>query len=420
MTRASMSLIAALSAVLFFLHLAPAFAQSPAATTAFDGRVLERETTIVGTTCSNSAVGIVYDLPGGMQSEDPATLRIVSSRGELARTRIGPEANYILWGAGERRSMAKLCGATSDRGNVLVIAIPQSAFPALGADSVEALVLQLGQAVGIRGQKPATQTIAGRTFKNLQSHGESNAGGKHQELFVAIYATEMDSYALVWQFSAHEPNQLTSMLDSLDSLKLSPSVTASATGDSRVALKRQAIRSDFQARMSRFLTAWLTERDQARTLSFIAAGAYNMPAIIGTYCDGWYKKGMSTSQTEKVIAENLAGVPADVPKGTGTQDIFKAWDRLPPEWIEASLNDVTKDHFLVASLDRGSLNRLFPGEFAQSDYEKFLEKQAKAAGNLYWIVFPQLQTDGDVFVIFTLWQELHGTWSIIHIDAVCQ
>ncbi len=50
----------------------------------------------------------------------------------------------------------------------------------------------------------------------------------------------------------------------------------------------------------------------------------------------------------------------------------------------------------------------------------FLENRTKGNGNTYWVVFPELRPDGDIFVIFTVWQKIQGTWNITHVDVVCQ
>jgi hypothetical protein len=36
------------------------------------------------------------------------------------------------------------------------------------------------------------------------------------------------------------------------------------------------------------------------------------------------------------------------------------------------------------------------------------------------VVFPEIMPDGDLFVIFTLWQKSSGPWKITDIDTVCQ
>ena len=62
---------------------------------------------------------------------------------------------------------------------------------------------------------------------------------------------------------------------------------------------------------------------------------------------------------------------------------------------------------------------LFSEVFAGSEYHKFLESEIREGEGVYWAVFPELQPDGDIFVIFTLWQKSAG-WNIAHVDAVCQ
>lgn len=420
MTSSRLWCLVALSVLVPLLRVPRTFAQSPTTAATFDGRAVEDQSKVAGTTCSNAAVGITYDLPGTMPAEDPHALRVVESRGELARTGIGPEADYILWGARERRFMAQLCGAGNDRWNIVVIAVPQRIAATVGGGNVEVIVMQLSQTLGIRGGKLQNQLIAGRAFTYVESQGQGNIGGKPQEFYAATYATEGNSYVFVWQLFSLDSKQMTAMVDSLKSVKLASPVPEPVQASPQRNMKSLQIPPGFHARFSEFLAAWLVQRDKAKTLSFIAPEAYSAPAMIGTYCDGWYKRDMLPSQAEKIIADNLMGVPDGFPQGTKSQDMFQAWDRLPPEWTDASLNDISKDHYLVASIDAQSLSGLFPDQFAHSDYEQFLEKEVKTAGSMYWAVFPVLQRDGDVFVIFTLWQHRRDAWSIAHIDVVCQ
>jgi hypothetical protein len=114
------------------------------------------------------------------------------------------------------------------------------------------------------------------------------------------------------------------------------------------------------------------------------------------------------------------GVPSAFPKNTPPSAVFKAWDHLPPPWVSAAANDVAADHFLIARLDSDSLARIFSGVFARSDYHVFLQSEIQKGGSAYWAVFPELSPDGDIFVIFTLWQKSGKTWNITHIDVVCQ
>ncbi|MGH9540744.1 MAG: hypothetical protein ACRD2H_02540 [Terriglobales bacterium] len=114
------------------------------------------------------------------------------------------------------------------------------------------------------------------------------------------------------------------------------------------------------------------------------------------------------------------GVPRDYPNGTQAATMFRAWGRLPGAWISEAANEVAKDHFLVAALDAASLDRIFSGDFAGSDYGRYLRQQIAKSGNGYWVVFPDLMSNGDVFVIFTVWQKTGGRWGITDVDVVCQ
>ena len=390
----------------------------------FDARAIERATTISGRTCSNRLVGVTYELPEGMQAEDAAATRIVKARGERGRTGIGPEAEYILWGSDERQSMAYLCSGSDERGQAMVIAIPLSALRSYGPDALEKLVESFGQAMGANGGKPSAETIAGRAFKHAESHGVVHGGpGEQKEVFLSTYTTEANSYAILFNIVGYEQKHLANLSGMMGSVKFENATGAqgaTAVQPSRLGGTRHEIAPDFQRRLTEFMTAWLTERDQEKTLSFVDKAAFEAPPVIGTYCSGWYREGWPTDQAKRMIFENLMGVPKEFSKNASAQDIFKAWDRLPPEWTDESANDIGQDHFLIAALDHDSLGRLFRDEFTESAYKNFLGKEVEKHDRLYWVVFPELAHDGDVFVVFTLWRKIGDAWGIVHIDIVCQ
>jgi hypothetical protein len=156
-----------------YLFLLPGGAggQTQSATPEFDSRVVESATTISGRTCLNPLIGLTYELPEGMQVQDARTTRIVKARGERGRTGIGPEAEYILWGSGERHSIVLLCGGASERGQVMVTAIPLPVLRSYGPGGLERLVEAPGQAIGAREGKSSSETLAGHVYKHAESHG---------------------------------------------------------------------------------------------------------------------------------------------------------------------------------------------------------------------------------------------------------
>lgn len=415
-----------LSWVTAYLFLLPGGAggQTQNAPPEFDARVVESATTISGRTCLNPLIGFTYELPEGMQVQDARTTRIVKARGERGRTGIGPEAEYILWGSGERHSIVLLCGGASEQGQVMVTAIPLPVLRSYGPGGLEKLVEAPSQAIGAEGGKSSAETFAGRVFSHAESHGViREARGMQKEVFVSTYATEANSYAVLWNFVAYKQKDMKNFTAAMNSVKIeapTPASAATVAQPSRQEEAKQETAPDFQRRLTEFMTAWLTERDQAKAFSFVDKAAYEAPPVIGTYCSGWYRRGASVDQTRSIISANLMGVPSEFPKNTATQDIFTAWNRLPPEWTTESANDVGKDHFLIAMLYHDSLGRIFRDQFTESAYKKFLEQEVEKHGHLYWAVFPELMRDGDVFVIFTLWQAIDDTWRIVHIDIVCQ
>lgn len=389
----------------------------------FDSRVIESATTISGRTCANPVVGVIYDLPEGMQVQDAPTTRIVKARGESGRTGIGPEAEYILWGSGERESIALLCGGNSERGQVMVTAIPLSVLRSHGPDGLEELVEAVGESIGAQEGKLSSETIAGRVFRHAESHGViPGEPGTRTEVFVSAYVTEINSYAVLWNFVAYEEKDVQGFTAAMNSVKTEAPVAASAivAKPAPQGGTKQEIAPDFQRRLTEFMNAWLTQRDQAKTLAFVDKSAYKTPPVIGTYCDGWYKEGTPADKSRSIISTNLMGVPSAFPKNTTAPNIFKAWDSLPPEWTSESTNKMGRDHFLIAVIDHDSLGRLFRDQFTESAYRKFLEQEVEKHGRLYWAVFPERTGDGDVFVIFTVWRKIGDTWAIVHIDAVCQ
>lgn len=399
-------------------------AQPQSAGSDFDARDIERATTISGRACINPLIGVTYELPEGMQVQDARATRIVKARGERTRTGIGPEAEYILWGSGERHSVVMLCGGANERGQVMVTAMPLPVLHSYGPDALEKLVEAPGQAVGAQHGKSSAETFSGRVFRHAESHGViRGAPGMQKEVFVSTYAAEANSYALLWNFVAYKQKDMKNFTAVMNSIRIETPSAASALAAAQLSRQGNAkpeIAPDFRGRLTEFMTAWLTERDQGKTLSFVDKAAYEAPPVIGTYCSGWYRRGTPVDEIERIVAANLMGVPTKFPNNATAQAIFAAWDRLPPEWTGESANDIGKDHFRIAMLDHDSLDRIFRDQFTESAYKKFLEQEVQKHGQLYWVVFPELARDGDVFVIFTLWQKINEGWDIAHIDIVCQ
>jgi hypothetical protein len=112
--------------------------------------------------------------------------------------------------------------------------------------------------------------------------------------------------------------------------------------------------------------------------------------------------------------------PAAFPVNAPPSALFKAAERFPPQWVGSASNDIAADRVLVAALTADSLRSIFSGVFAQSDYGGFLKDQVRRNGPGYWVVFPGVMPDGDIFVVFTLWLKSGGVWSIRHVDTICQ
>ncbi|MFZ3200281.1 MAG: hypothetical protein WA175_03920 [Candidatus Acidiferrales bacterium] len=412
--------VLAIGVALLFSALLLQSASVQGTSMALDVHTIESATVINGGICSNSAIGVSYKLPEGMKPEDAAEMREY----EVAGSGLAPEARYFLYGYQEATTAILLCGGSSREGTVMMIATPASALQSLGPHALEQLVQGMGQEPGSPPSSPSRQTINGIEFERADAQTKMNSPGRRTvEVHESFFAAQVNSYAVMWSLTGHSEEEWKRLVGGMDSVKIfasapvtaSPRPTAGTTkaGSTPIAL-------DFQARLDAFLKSWLADRDSAKTLAFVDSAAYAAPPLIGTYCDGWYHKSDPPQRVAQIVASNLMGVPSEFPKGTQPATIFGAWNRFPPEWVTASANNVAADHYLVAGLDRDSMGRIFSGVYAKSDYDAFLEGEIRKAGSAYWVVFPELAPDGDVFVIFTLWQKSNANWNIVHIDSVCQ
>lgn len=390
----------------------------------FDSQAVENATVISQGTCSNPVIGISFQLPPGMKPEDAAAMHMVARSGAMATEGIGPEARYFLYGYEEAKTTAILCGAANQDGQVQVVAVPAAALKSTAPAALQQVATSLAKALESQPVLVGLQTINGHDFERVDARTEVNSPTTGKvEIQASFYVAQVNSYIVMWNLVGYSQQEWKRLIAGMNSVTTSPpqSAPASVPQTSKPAVRVEA--PDFQARLAEFLEVWLTDRDRAKTMTFFDPRAYTAPPLIGAYCDGWYKKGSPAGQAAKFIADNLAGVPSDFPKGTPPAAIFKAWNRIPPRWVAEATNDVSTDRFLVAQIDRDSLHRMFSGVFAGSDYGKFLQSEIGKGAGLYLAVFPELAPDGDVFVIFTLWQksqQTNGIWKIVHVDVVCQ
>jgi hypothetical protein len=390
---------------------------------AFDSRAIERATTISGGVCSNPVIGFSYALPPNMKSQDAAAMRDAARIGSEAQW-IGPEARYILYGYEETKTLAMLCGASSPSGQVQIIATPVSALDSEGlhADepSLAAIARKMGQQLGTEPSAARKETINGNNFERADGAASFGPADKNMDLHGSFYVTQVNSYVVIWNLIGYSEKQWVDLIPTMNSVKILPPHKITTLASSKPpASHSMPISPDFRARLADFLHTWLDARDQAKTLAFFDAAAFTAPPLIGTYCDGWYRKGASAIEARDTIASNLMGVAADFPKESRPAAIFNGSDRLPPEWLDAAGNNVTLDHFLVIALTPDTLRHMFTGTFKQSNYEVFLEDRTKGADS-YWAIFPERRPNGEIFVLFTLWQKKQGPWAITHIDVVCQ
>lgn len=399
------------------------YASAQSAAPTFDSRAVESATAISGGVCSNPAIGISYQLPEGMKPEDAAMMHQLAVVGSSSRG-IGPEARYFLYGYEEAKTAVMICGASSGDGQTGLMAMPVSALPSQGPRVLDQIVQSMVQEFHRQPSSPYRKAVGRLEFDCADAQAEMRAPVRGMiEIWGSFCAAQVNSYVVMLSLMGYSKDEWEHLITGMDSVKVfeprpiavlsPPSPCAPNPGANQIA-------PDFQARIDGFLKAWLTDRDRAKTLKFFDRAAYGAPPLIGAYCSGWYRRGAPPEAAEQFIAQNLMGVPTDFPKDTPPAAIFKAWNRLPQQWVSNSANNVDTDHFLVARLDTDSLSRIFSGVFAGSDYHKFLESEIRRSGSAYWAVFPELMPDGDIFVIFTLWQKSKGNWKGTDIDVVCQ
>ena len=389
----------------------------------FQSSAVEDETTISGGVCRNPVIGISYQLTEGMKPEDAATMREVAYRGSAARG-IGPEARYFLYGYQETEKSVMLCGGASEAGSIQVVALPLSALGSTGPPPLEQLVGGLAEEFHAQPSPPRVKTVNGLGLTCADVQTEVSAGQRGKlKIRGTTCAAVVGSYVVMWNligYSEQEWKRLVTSLDSVQVFAPEPPTALPPPGTSPPKSLQKAVAGDFQAQLDAFMKAWLADRDLAGTKAYFDPAAYSAPPLIGTYCSGWYRRGAPPQQAAQTVWQNLMGVPADFPRKTEAAGIFTAWKRLPPQWTGESANDVARDHFLVVRLDSASLDRMFSGVFAHSDYHQFLESQIQRNAEAYWVVFPEVAPDADLFVIFTLWQKSHGEWKITGMDVICQ
>jgi hypothetical protein len=390
---------------------------------AFDSGAVESATVISAGVCSNPVIGISYRLPERMKPEDAAALRQVASAGARAQG-IGPEARYFLYGYQEAATSAMLCGAAGQDGSVQMIALPVSVVMSEGPNALEKLVSVLGQGLHAQSSASRVKAIDGLKLACADFHAEVRPTGRGTiEMRGTSCAAVMDPYVVMWSLIGYSEPEWKRLVAGMDSVKVFASQPLRAlppTSPPAPKSPRGPMAHDFQVRLNAFLDAWLAQRDAVKTMEFFDGGAYSAPPLIGRYCDGWYKVGTPPMQVARFISGNLKGVPLGFPNRTEVPAIFTAWNRLPPQWVSMAANDVSKDHFLVAELNPDSLQHIFSGTFTDSDYHKFLKSQIQKSGTAYWVIFPEVMPDGDLFVIFTLWQKISSQWTVTHMDVICQ
>jgi hypothetical protein len=387
----------------------------------FDSRAVENATTIADGVCRNPVIGISYQLTEGLSPEDAAKMREFAYKGSSARG-IGPEARYFLFGYEETEKSVMLCGGANDAGSVQVIASPLSALGSSGPPPLEQLAGGLGEELHAQPSPPHVKTVSGLKLVCADVQKEISASQRGKiETRGTTCAAVVGSFVVMWNLIGYTQQAWERLVASMDSVKVfAPEPLGQPPPGPSPRPPKGVVAVDFQAQLAAFMKAWLMERNSAKTKEFFDPAAYSAPPLIGAYCDGWYRRGTPPNQVAQTMSQDLMGVPADFPQKSEAAAIFAAWNRLPPQWAGESANDVAHDHFLVVRLDPDTLGRMFSGVFARSDCRQFLESQIQKNGSAYWVVFPEVAPNQDLFVVFTLWQKAGAEWKITDMDVICQ
>lgn len=414
-------LVGCLLAVAVLFPMVPASAQSKSP--AFNGAAIEAATTISNGVCSNSAIGISYQLPKGLEPQDAEAIRRENYGVDERIYGTGPVARWFIWGYGEEKQSAWLCGAEGNGNRIALTAMPARLVESQGPKALGMLVQGVGQQFGVQSSSVRNVAVNGLKLDCADIHAKANLQTRGSaELWATTCAGFVGSYVTMWIVSGVSKSAWKTMVASLDSVKLTKPqpLMLAPTGAQTHRSTGGQIQPDFKVRLDGFMKAWLAGRSTSKSMAFFATEAFSAPPFIGSYCTGWYHFGASPQIAEQFISSNLMGVPKDFPMGTPASAIFTAWNRLPPQWLSEAANDVVKDHFLIASLDAASLSQIFSGVFASSQYGKYLRGKIQQRASAYWVVFPEIMPDKDIFVIFTVWQKTGSKWKITDIDTVCQ
>ena len=358
---------------------------------ALDTRNVESATRIADSVCSNPVIGTSYQLPEEMKPEDAAALLEAAYAGSKA-SGIGPEARYLLYGYQEDTQYVRLCGAVSDGGRVMMIALPASLMTSQQPNTLESIVGSM--AAGFRAQPPppTVKTINGVKLLCTDVRGEVDTVAKGRTDIQATFcAATVNSYVVTWTLIGYsEPvwKHLVAGLQSIKTFAPQPLKSRPPAPPPSSSSPQEPMARDFKERFDAFLNEWLIARDTEKTMAFFDPGAYTAPPLIGTYCSAWYRPNSPPQEVAGFITPNLMGAPMGFPAQTPASAMFMAWSRFLPQWVSSSANDVAKDHFLVARLDAHSLPLIFSGIFAHSDYANFLASRSEREETGIGLSFP--------------------------------
>jgi hypothetical protein len=186
--------------------------------------------------------------------------------------------------------MAMLCGAADKVGQVMVIASPVEALQSLGPRPLEQIVEGMAQEFGGHPSAVVIQKINGSEFERADIHAQidSPTPGK-VELWGSLYAAKVNSDVVKWNLVDYLKDEWEQLVTAMDSVQISASRSLTASASPRPAVPtaaRARVAQDFQIRLDAFLSAWISERNQKRTMEFLDSAAFSAPPLIGSYCDG--------------------------------------------------------------------------------------------------------------------------------------
>lgn len=179
---------------------------------------------------------------------------------------------------------------------------------------------------------------------------------------------------------------------------------------------QQAELAALHPRTAEFITAWLSQRNSARTLALIDDSAYKDKPVFGETCDGWLRHGMPLERARLTVGNYLISAANTYPAGTDVSQVLV--NLSTAEWASYAINNVPADRYILMRVDAKSINDMFQGG-KKNPYHEMLARHLKNGSPIYWSVFGILLPDHNALVVYAAWQHVRDDWYITSIDVTC-